>query len=222
MESSKSYRISKPYKWEDAIQNKTISSKLKKIERNYSDRVRFYNLWFQIERLNANSVQGAFAELGVHKGETARAIHFMDEKRKLYLFDTFNGFSSEDLQYETQKDERFETDMFADTSIEKVKKFISGNDNVNFIPGLFPASAVGLENELFAFVNIDADLYAPTIAALNFFYPKMSKGGVLIIHDYNHNWDGIPKAINEFIQTIPESLIEIADWQGSAMIIKNS
>ena len=50
----------------------------------------------------------------------------------------------------------------------------------------------------------------------------MSKGGVIIIHDYNHNWHGIPKAIDEFLQTIPESLLEIPDWQGSAMIIKNS
>ncbi len=222
MESSKSYRISKPYKWEAALQNKNTSPKLIKIERQYSDRVRFYNLWFQIERLNTNDIQGAFAELGVYKGETARAIHFMDEKRKLYLFDTFNGFSNNDLEHENQSDERFETNMFADTSLEKVKKYISGNDNIIFKAGLFPSTAKGLENELFAFVNIDADLYAPTIAALDFFYPRMSKGGVIIIHDYNHNWHGIPKAIDEFLQTIPESLLEIPDWQGSAMIIKNS
>jgi len=222
MESSKSYRISKPYKWEAALQNKNISPKLIKIERQYSDRVRFYNLWFQIERLNTNDIQGSFAELGVYKGETARAIHFMDEKRKLYLFDTFNGFSNNDLEHENQSDERFEANMFADTSLEKVKKYISGNDNIIFKAGLFPSTAKGLENELFAFVNIDADLYAPTIAALDFFYPRMSKGGVIIIHDYNHNWHGIPKAIDEFLQTIPESLLEIPDWQGSAMIIKNS
>jgi len=46
-------------------------------------------------------------------------------------------------------------------------------------------------------------------------------GGVIIVHDYNHNWEGIPKAIDEFMVTIPESLIELSDWQGSAMIVKN-
>ena len=61
-----------------------------------------------------------------------------------------------------------------------------------------------------------------TTAALNFFYPRMAKGGVIIIHDYNHNWDGIPKAVDAFLITIPESLMVLTDWQGSAMIIKNS
>ena len=112
--------------------------------------------------------------------------------------------------------------MFADTSIDEVKGYIDGNDNICFKPGFFPKTTEGLENETFALVHIDADLYAPTIEALNFFYPRLNKGGVIIVHDYNHNWDGIPKAINEFIVTVPESLIELPDWQGSAMIIKNS
>ena len=73
----------------------------------------------------------------------------------------------------------------------------------------------------FAFVHLDADLYQPTLAALRYFYPRMVAGGVIIIHDYNHNWDGARKAVNEFVTEIPETLIEIADWQGSAMIVRN-
>ena len=222
MESFWSYRISKPHAWDSGVKDKTISKGLIRIERAYKDKVRFYNLWFQIEQLKKNNIKGAFAELGVHKGETAKAIHYMDSNRKFYLFDTFEGFSEKDLKHETQKDEKFSTDMFADTSIEKVKKYMEGNENLCFKPGFFPEAAKGLENEKFAFVNIDADLYAPTIDALKFFYPRLNNGGVIIIHDFNHNWDGIPKAIHEFIGTIPESLIEIPDWQGSAMIIKNS
>jgi O-methyltransferase len=222
LESTWSYKISKPYAWEKAIKEKTIASELVKIERTYKDKVRLYNLWMQVERLKKNDVKGAFAELGVHQGETAKAIHFMDQERVFYLFDTFEGFAPQDLLKELQKDDRFSTDMFADTSVEKVVGFIGGNENLRFKPGFFPATAKGLESEMFALAHIDADLYAPTIAALNFFYPKMAKGGVIIVHDYNHNWDGIPKAMDEFLKTIPESLIELTDWQGSAMIIKNS
>ena len=184
--------------------------------------MRFYNLWFHVQQLKKNKVSGAFAELGVHKGETARAIHYMDKDRIFYLFDTFEGFSEDDLAHENQTDDRFSTTMFADTSIDKVKMHINGNDNLRFKPGFFPDTTEGLEAEQFALVHIDADLYAPTIAALNFFYPRLNKGGIIIVHDYNHNWHGIPKAINEFIGTIPESLIEIPDQTGSAMIIKNS
>ncbi len=92
LETFWSYKISKPYAWETAVSKKMISKKLIKIERTYRDKVRLYNLWFQVEQLKKNSVSGAFAELGVHKGETARAIHHMDEDRTFYLFDTFEGF----------------------------------------------------------------------------------------------------------------------------------
>ena len=134
----------------------------------------------------------------------------------------YEGFTKEDLSQENQTEDRFSTDMFANTNVDKVKKYINGNSNLRFKPGFFPSTAKGLENENFALVHIDADLYAPTQEALNFFYPRLSKGGVIIVHDYNHNWDGIPKAINEFVESIPESLIELSDWQGSAMIVKNS
>ena len=85
-----------------------------------------------------------------------------------------------------------------------------------------PDTTKTLTEKTFALVHIDADLYLPTIEALKFFYPKVSAGGVLIIHDYNHTWEGIKQALDEFLPTIPESLIEIIDWQGSVMIIKNS
>jgi O-methyltransferase len=222
LESFWSYKISKPYKWAEAEKRNELSSELIKIERRYKDKVRFYNLWFQIEYIKKNNIKGSFAELGVHKGETAKAIHFMDQSRKFYLFDTFEGFSEKDLKYEKQKDSRFETIMFSDTSIEKVKSYMNGNENLIFKPGFFPDTTKGLEGELFSFVQIDADLYAPTKSALEFFYPRLSAGGVIIVHDYNHNWDGIPKAIEGFLKTIPESIIELSDWQGSAMIIKNS
>jgi len=222
LETFWSYKISKPYAWETAVSKKLISKELIKIERSYRDKARLYNLWFQVEQLKKNSISGAFAELGVHKGQTARAIHHMDQDRPFYLFDTFEGFKQEDLKLEDQTDERFTVEMFADTSIEKVQRYISGNDNLIFKPGFFPETTAGLESESFAFVHVDADLYAPTIEALKFFYPRLNKGGVMIIHDYNHTWDGIPKALNEFIGTIPESLIELSDWQGSVMILKNS
>lgn len=222
LETFWSYKISKPFGWEDAVKNKRVSNELKKFERSYRDRVRFYNLWFQVSQLKKNNVPGAFAELGVHQGKTARAIHLMDEDRTFYLLDTFEGFKEKDLAQESQTDGRFSTTMFDDTSIDRVRDYLGGSQNLHFKPGFFPDTSEGLENEDFALVHIDADLYAPTSEALKFFYPRLNKGGVMIIHDYNHNWDGVKKAIDEFMPTIPESLIELPDWQGSVMIVKNS
>ncbi len=216
-----SYKISKPFLWEQAVKNKQVSKELKSLEFQTRDKVRFYTLWFQIQRLKQHNISGSFAELGVYKGVTANILYEMDHNRRLHLFDTFGGFNENDLQQEATQGGKYSTKEFSDTSVEAVKNYINGGDNIIFHPGHFPGTATGLENETFALVNIDADLYAPTLEGLKFFYPRLAPGGILLIHDYNHSWDGVKKAIDEFSPTIPESIIELPDWQGSAMIVKN-
>ncbi len=215
------YPTPKPYVWLNAVKNKKVSKNLKSIESRYYDKIRFYIIWFQIERLRKENIEGDFAELGVHKGETAKLIYEMDTSRNLHLFDTFEGFNEIDLQYENNKGGKYTCNEFSDTNLQSVKKYINPGINVFFYPGYFPDTAAGLKNIKFSFVNLDADLYKPTLHGLKFFYERLSPGGVIIIHDYNHTWDGIKRALDEFLPTIPESLIELPDWQGSAMIVKN-
>ena len=188
------------------------------MERTYRDKVRFYTFWLQIERLKNDHIEGSFAELGVYKGETARIIHLMDPSRRFLLFDTFSGFAKQDL--DATGEEVNDVD-FSDTDIEQVRQFISGNENVIFHAGYFPETARNAGDEKFAFVHLDADLYAPTLAGLQHFYPRLQPGGVIMVHDYNHNWEGVTKAVNEFAATLAESVVPIADWQGSVMIVKN-
>ena len=221
METKWSYKISKPYSWETAVNKGEIADELKNIERTYNDKVRFYNFYFQTQRLRKDNIEGAFAELGVYKGETAKILHLLDASRTLHLFDTFEGFTEKDLAVEIRNDEKYRTTNFADTDLETVKKLFAQSNNVFFHKGYFPTTTSDLAEQKFALVHLDADLYQPTIAALHYFYPRLSAGGVIIIHDYNHTWAGIVRAVDEFRKTILESIIEIADWQGSVMIVKN-
>jgi O-methyltransferase len=220
LETKWSYKISKPYAWGEAVRKGEVSSKLKKIERFYRDKARFYAIWFQIRRLKRENISGAFAEVGVYQGETAKMIHEMDSERSLHLFDTFQGFAKEDIKLEQPSNPNLHTD-FSDTSIEQVKKFVDGNANVFFHVGYFPSTTEKLTDKQYAFVHLDADLYQPTLAGLRYFYPRLTPGGLILIHDYNHNWSGVTKAVDEFLTTIPEGPVELMDWQGSLMIIKN-
>ena len=222
LETFWSYKVYKPYMWEEAVKQNTISKKLKSLEHTYYDKIRFYSMWFQIERIKKENIEGNFAELGVYKGETAKLIVEMSSTQKLHLFDTFEGFSEKDLQHEMKKGGKYTTNEFAGTNLETVKRYIDGDEHVIFHPGYFPETTKGLENERFSFVHIDADLYLPTLEALKFFYPRLSPGGIIMVHDYNHTWDGIKRAFDEFMPTIPENLIELPDWKGSAIIVKNS
>lgn len=221
LETNWSYKISKPHLWEIAVNEGAIPKQLKKTERFYRDKARFYNFWFQVERLKKDYIQGAFAELGVYKGETARMIHLMDPSRKFYLFDTFEGFTEKDLQRENRESENLKSVDFSDTNVSLVINFIEGTENIKVIPGYFPDTTVQLPDEKYALVHLDADLYLPTLEGLKYFYPRLSKGGVIIVHDYNHTWEGVRKAVDEFASIIPEQIMELSDWQGSIMIIKN-
>jgi len=210
-----------PAMWQYARKEGRLSHILKKLERNYPDKVRFFNWWLQVERLRKERVPGAFAELGVYKGESARVIHHMDPDRRFHLFDTFEGFHNQDLAVERGEAATYTTSNFADTSLQKVLETIEGNDNIILHPGYFPGSALKVIHEKFALVNIDADLYNPTKAGLEFFYPRLSPGGTILIHDYNFKWEGVLKSVGDFCKTIPESMIVMPDMECTVMIIRN-
>ena len=59
------------------------------------DSIRVCSLHAVAEEIHSKSVNGNVAELGVYQGEFAKHIHGMFPDRSLYLFDTFQGFSSE-------------------------------------------------------------------------------------------------------------------------------
>ena len=213
-------KVRKPVSWVRAVKSGQISIELQKAEKRYPDKIRFYNIWLQTERIEAGKVPGSFAELGVYKGETARVMHLCAPERTLHLFDTFEGFPSEDLKDETGKAAAYTTQHFADTGIDKVRKHLGNHPDIIFHKGYFPESAKGLEKEKFALVSMDADLHNPTIAGLEFFYPRLSPGGVILIHDYNLDWPELMKAIDTFCTTIPESLIPVPDADSTVMIVK--
>jgi len=180
------------------------------------DPIRYAMIALAIRRIHQENISGDFAELGVYRGDTSRVIHHFAPARTLYLFDTFEGFSDRDEQ-NASNDKRFN-----DTSVDLVKAKLGNAQNVVIRKGYFPETAVGLEDKRFAFVMLDADKYAPTLAGLEFFYPRMSRGGYMFLHDYNSpesDW-GVSRALNLFLQDKPETIVDMPDACGSVLIRK--
>jgi hypothetical protein len=168
-----------------------------------------------------NHIDGDLAELGVYKGYTAKLIHYYAPDRKLFLFDTYKGFDKKDLEIEKTRTGHNIDSHFKSEGVQAVIEYIKPrNNNVIPVVGVFPKSVPeDFNNKIFSFVNIDMDLYEPTISALNYFYPRTSKGGYLLIHDYN-SWSGAREAVDEFFQGKPESPVPMPDKNGSALIKK--
>jgi hypothetical protein len=83
---------------------------------------------------------------------------------------------------------------------------------VQYYPGLFPATAEAVAACRFSFVHLDVDLYESTRAALEFFYPRMSSGGIILSHDYVIA-DGVRKAFDEFFAHKAETVLELTGNQ---------
>ena len=157
---------------------------------------------------------GDFAELGVYKGGSARLLSYLTDNR-VYLFDTFDGMPDTDIVDKHQKGD------FNDTSLESVKAYLSDRNNVTLMPGFFPETTKGIDTK-FSFVHIDADIYQSTKDALEYFYPRLLPGGILMFDDYY--WPlcpGVNLAIEEFlIEHQAEHVINLTN--GQALLIKRN
>jgi O-methyltransferase len=181
------------------------------------DLVRYYFLYLQLRRIEEQRIPGDLAELGVYQGNTAVFINRLCPSRTLHLFDTFAGFDERDSKTFARKD------TFKDVSVDLVRSRFQ-NGAVEVYVGYFPETAASLKHDSrFSLVHIDLDLEAPIAAALAFFYPRLSPGGVIVVHDYNNvaSWDqGAKKAVDRFLADKPECAIEMPDRFGSALIVK--
>jgi hypothetical protein len=151
-------------------------------------------------------IEGDIAEVGVFRGGTARVICEAKGDRPLHLFDTFEG-----LPAPGEVDSAFHKGQYA-CSLESVRDYLRGFANVGFYKGYFPATGEAIKDRVFSFVHLDVDLYASTRQALEFFYPRMNPGGIIISHDYVV-FPGVRKAFDEFFEHKPEPVVELTGNQ---------
>jgi O-methyltransferase len=152
-------------------------------------------------------IPGVLAEVGVFQGASAKLICEAKDSRELYLFDTFKGLPDTGAQ----DAKVFRKGKYA-ASLSSVQEYLDSYPNVQFCPGLFPDSALGLEHLRFSLVHLDVDLYESTRRSLEFLYPRLSPGGILLSHDYSSE-PGVRKAFDAFFADKPETVIELSTSQ---------
>jgi hypothetical protein len=188
---------------------------------NNGDAARFVALMLNLRQLEDEGISGEFAELGVWKGNSAAILAYYASRlgKRLFLFDTFSGFDNRDLI----GIDHVKKVEFADTSIEYVKDTVGHDSITTYVKGFFPASITEeVAVQTFSLVHIDCDLYEPMLAALDFFYSRMPKGGMLIMHDYSSGvWEGAKRAVDEFCRSNGEFVSLWPDKSGTAMIRKS-
>ena len=103
--------------------------------------VRLSALRLHAREIEARKIPGDVAELGVYQGAFAAEINRLFPKRRLWLFDTFEGFHARDLAIEeTRTGVKTQRRSFADTTMELVRSRLPYPEMARFVKGYFPES----------------------------------------------------------------------------------
>ncbi len=172
------------------------------------------------EQIYEENIPGDVAELGVFRGDFAALINAAFPDRTIHLFDTFEGFPVRDVEIErVQGLSRAKAGDFSETAMDLVEQRLPHREKAVFHKGYFPATFDECAEKHFAFVSIDADLYAPTAAALPLFFDRLAPGGVLLVHDVNSTqFSGAGKAVREFCAERGLLPMPVCDLHGSVVL----
>jgi len=167
----------------------------------------------------ARSRQGAMAEAGVLAGGSARLICEAKGPATLYLFDVFETLqlASADAVSPLERQTRSHFGRVCSSRAD-VEQLLSPYPGVEIREGLFPTTIAGLEQETFSFVHLDLDLATTTLAALEFFVPRLVQGGILIGDDYH--LPELRDVFDRFCQSRPDTVFRLP-W-GQIMMVKHA
>lgn len=159
-----------------------------------------------------SKMPGAMAEVGVFRGGSAKLICEVKGDKPLYLFDTYEG-----LPPSSEADRGVHRENQYACSLEEIQQYLDDYENLHYHKGLFPDSAADVPEQTYCFAHFDVDLYEGTRGCLEYFYPRMVPGGIMISHDYGI-LAGVEKAFHEFFVDKPEEIIDQPTTQ--CMIVK--
>lgn len=178
----------------------------------------FERMWSLIQsfhHVKQESLIGDFVECGIWKGGNIillkKLLQKFNVKKKIYCFDTFEGMTkptsydsnynekSAQIMYDEHKKKKI---GFAECSLNEVKKNLIKNaniDNIFFIKGKVEDTLNNKKNlpKKISILRLDTDFYESTKIELEILFPRLVKGGILIIDDYGF-WKGARKAVDDY------------------------
>lgn len=168
-------------------------------------------VWRELERVLGAGIPGDVVEFGCYAGTTSLFIRrLLDEKeesarRQFHVYDSFEG-----LPDKTNKDESAAGTAFraGELSVSK-KEFLRQFHAANLQPpiahkGWFNELTGGDVPEKIAFAFLDGDFYDSIMDSLKLVWPRMAKGGVVLIDDYGRDaLPGAERAVQDFFKDKP-------------------
>lgn len=145
---------------------------------------------------HAARLQGDFVECGVFKGDMSwvvtECVDAFASGRQMHLVDSFDGFSTkyssaDDFPRDPAFFQRANDIYKRESHYDRVKARFADKPYVNVIKGFVPDVLEELDIPQVAFLHIDLNSAAAEVGALEYFFPRLVPGGVIVLDDYGWN-----------------------------------
>ena len=174
------------------------------------------------------ALEGDFVEMGCYRGDTSlllqrliersspainlgssgdsQALPEYETRKRLWIYDSFEGLPEKTVEDASAAGDSFKAGELMVTKREVVERFKKAGLKVPRVKkGFFEDLTEGDLPEKIAFAFLDGDLYRSIRTSLKLVAPKMVKGGIIIVHDYNNpQLPGVTKAVNEFAADVKQ------------------
>ena len=204
-------------------------------------RAKLRNLLSLATAVEQLGIKGDFVECGVWKGGSAgilgSVIKTHGNRRHLWLFDSFEGLpepTAEDFGEQKIKTDRGQVVTRGDGKLDPIGKCVAAEDivrhllfdrlmlpkaGVHIVKGWFQETLPVAPIEKIALLHLDGDWYESTICVLQALYPKVQKGGYVIVDDYEY-WSGCKGGTDKYRKEmdITEPLVRVKDSKAKTAV----
>ena len=209
----------KPFDYENNFYLSCDNSRIGKILTHY-----------ELLKLSSN-IPGCIIECGVFKGisliRLATLLKLLKSNKKIIAFDTFGKHTTTKISSDHKRRKILLSqgkEGISEKQLMSILKRKGLEKNIQLIKGDITKTVpmyLKLNPKLkISLLNLDVDFYEPSISILKNFYPKLSKGGILMLDDYGI-WDGETMAVNEYFYGKKIKIRKTLFSQTPSYIIKN-
>lgn len=184
-----------------------------------TNKEKMYEMYLAARYIVEGKVLGDIVECGVFKGGSAMvgALTLLREKdieRKFYLYDTYRGMPEpterdirlkrgHSIRPQWEENQRSGYNAWCYATLPEVKKnmYSTGYPKTNliFIEGLVEDTIPKMMPDKISLLRLDMDLYEPTKHVLPHLFPRLVRGGVLLLDDYG-DFKGEKDAVDEYFR----------------------
>jgi O-methyltransferase len=171
----------------------------------------------------AARLPGDFVECGVNTGIFSLAIceyiNFNATGKMFWLFDTFCGIPEEQLNERERALGRLGENSWYPDCWELAKTNFAPFPNARLVRGKVPDTLATVEIDRVSYLSLDMNIALPERAALEFFWPKLVPGALVVLDDYAQKpYEEQKRAIDEFAADREITILTLPTGQG--MLIK--